>query len=95
MIHPEVYDIVGVAHDEALPSYTFHGCYPLVYTAVSWGDTLDVCGACASALAQGEDDTVRYVGVLWEGAPVVCDACGKEIESTYGVPEEEVESCAK
>jgi hypothetical protein len=68
--------------DGTLPAYTWPGCYPIVYLTESG---LTICPTCA-----GESDTsdpVAGSGVHWEGEPLQCEDCGKDIESAYGIPE--------
>lgn len=89
MALPEPYD------DGRYP--TQENGYPFIYYAEDGGV---LCPACVN----GENGSVAHVNgtrgedaqwnviesdVHWEGPPIQCDHCGKEIESAYGDPEEE------
>lgn len=85
-----------------LPAYAWPGGYPIYYLCADGGI---LCPACANgengSLAADEtldpdcpdDDQWRIVAqdIHWEGQPLVCDHCGKKIESAYGDPEQENE----
>lgn len=66
-----------------LPAYAWPGGYPIVYFC---RDGEEICPTCANS----GDENLEIVGydVFYEGAPMVC-ACGAEVESAYGDPEEE------
>jgi len=70
-----------------LQSFAFPGGYPLYYLCAD-GECL--CGDCASLpeCEQAEpSDTDWFLvgaGIHYEGSPITCAHCGKEIESAYG-----------
>jgi hypothetical protein len=79
--------------DGKFPAYAWPGGDPLFYICADNGI---LCPACAN----GENGSLaseaphlpvdwRLVGcdVHWEGPPLVCDHCNKEIESAYGDPD--------
>lgn len=73
-----------------LPFYSSVGSYPIVYLT---DDGNVLCADCATAelrLWQNYESTnpPSDYGILWEGAPLSCDECSREIESAYGDPEE-------
>lgn len=63
-----------------LPSFAWPGGYPLFYVTSAG---LVACPDCANAETS---DPVTACDVHWEGEPLQCDDCGKDIESAYGVP---------
>ena len=79
---------------DPLPAYAWPGGYPLYYVCSDGGC---LCPKCVNAeIAEIDDSTRRRlrdgwqlegVGVHWEGEPIVCDHCGAEIESAYGMPD--------
>lgn len=81
-----------------LPSYAWPGGYPIYYTFKDGGICCPDCanGKNGSEAKEGhdgsnEDDQWQIVSqdVHWEGEPMICDHCGKQIESAYGNPENE------
>lgn len=66
-----------------LPAYAWPGGYPLFYLTK---DGSTVCPCCANKEVDDSQMPIA-VDVQWEGEPLICDDCGKEIESAYGVPE--------
>lgn len=77
-----------------LPDYAWPGGYPIVYVMAD-GECL--CPDCANgengseASETAEDPGWRLDGceVHYEGPPITCAHCGKEIESAYGDPDED------
>ena len=85
---------------EPLPSYAWPGGYPLLYLFTDGGV---ICPACANENIEEIDAAIRAgnlphssgcggwaicgVEPHYEGEPEICDHCGCEIESAYGVPE--------
>lgn len=67
-----------------LPSYAWPGGYPIIYFSA---DGSEWCPECANQ-EDADPEIVGYNTHL-EGEPVICDGCGKEIESAYGIPGEE------
>ena len=67
--------------DGKLRAFTDIGGYPLFYITKAHDI---VCAPCAT-----NEEKIATCGVHWEGEPIVCDECNKEIESAYGVPESE------
>jgi hypothetical protein len=66
--------------------YTSLGCYSLVYLCADGGI---VCADCANSPDYSEtheDKQWRLVQseIYWEGAPMHCEGCDAEIESSYG-----------
>lgn len=69
-----------------LAAHSWPGCYPILYITEG-GEWL--CADCATREMKlwqvGEsDDPPITCDAHWEGEPMNCDACGKEIESAYG-----------
>lgn len=79
---------------DPLPSYAWPGGYPLYYVTSDGGA---LCPDCVNREIEQIDQSTRGhardgwalegFGIHYEGAPIVCDHCGKEIESAYGIPE--------
>jgi hypothetical protein len=67
-----------------LPTYSWPGAYPIIYLTAS-NDVL--CADCANKPVDEYGDPPVAYGAHWEGEPEVCEDCGKEIESAYGVPD--------
>lgn len=67
-----------------LPSIAWPGAYPLYYLLRD-GDTL--CPTCAEKHQDTLCPIIAY-DIHYEGPPVICGECGKEIESAYGDPSE-------
>lgn len=82
---------VQFSHLEWL-SYAWPGGYEIHYVTHT-GDVL--CHKCANDnLMQtidpdSHDWFIVGADVHWEGAPLICDHCGREIESEYGDPDAE------
>lgn len=70
--------------DGSLPSYAWPGGYPLVYHST---DGQAFCPSCANQT--DADPEITGALIHWEGQPVTCDGCGKDIESAYGDPDAE------
>lgn len=84
---------------EPLPAFAWPGGYPLVYVFADGGC---MCPDCVNANVTEVDAANRgeplrnshggwavdSVEVHWEGEPLHCDHCGKEIESAYGKEQE-------
>ncbi len=71
-----------------LPAFAWPGGYPIYYLA---DDGEALCPDCANlpeAHEGGDGDGWRLEGqgVHWEGEPLSCAHCNREIESAYGVP---------
>lgn len=68
--------------DGTLAAFAWPGGYPIVY----WTHNCDavLCAACA----EGADD-IENADTYMEGPALVCDDCGKILESAYGDPEED------
>jgi hypothetical protein len=66
------------------PLYALPGGYPLFYLDK---DNNVLCADCANENDEFDQPIVEY-DIHYEGEPLTCDHCGKEIESAYGVPEE-------
>ena len=64
-----------------LPAYTWPGCYVLCYLA---HDSEILCNVCATAEVEPVESFIH-----WEGESLHCAECGKEMESAYGIPDEE------
>ena len=78
--------------DGKLSAHAWPGGYPIFYLL---GDGATLCPACANgengsdASPESEDDQWRLVesDIHWEGEPIQCAHCNREIESAYGIPE--------
>jgi hypothetical protein len=73
--------------DGQLPAFTSFGCYTLIYLTRA-NDVL--CADCATAALDDpdEDDKPVICGTYDEGPPETCANCNKQIESSYGDPDE-------
>lgn len=78
---------------DPLPSFAWPGGYPLYYLCKDGGT---LCPDCVNSeidlvdVAKRDCDAQwQVVGcdTHWEGEPLVCDHCGGEIESAYGIPD--------
>lgn len=65
-----------------LPHCTDIGGYPVYY--INHHNSV-FCDDCANKYA---DEIVAHE-IHWEGQPLTCDDCNKDIESAYGDPNEE------
>jgi hypothetical protein len=79
-------DEIRAANNGKLPAYAWPGGYPIIYLTAS-NDVL--CPDCANKPVDEYSDPPVSYGPFWEGEPLTCDDCGKEIESAYGDPEAE------
>ena len=72
-----------------LPAYAFPGGYPIFYTD---SDNSILCPDCANSSDSDPDEIDSFkptdAGIHWEGSPLCCEQCNKEIESAYGELEE-------
>lgn len=71
-----------------LPQYTPYGAYTILYLTK---DNEVLCADCATKalyLLDDEFDPPVAYGPFDEGAPEHCADCNKEIESSYGDPDE-------
>lgn len=66
-----------------LPTYIWPGCYPMLYIDKQ-GNTL--CSDCASRDIDQSQDVIA-ADVNWENPDLICDDCGKRIESAYAEDE--------
>lgn len=66
------------------PSFAWPGAYPLYYLD---RENSCLCPDCANKDQDIEKFQVVACDVHWEGEPMICDECGKSIESAYGIPE--------
>lgn len=79
---------------EPVPSHADYGCYAVLYQCADGGV---LCPACVNKEIRLIDDAIKcgynkqweVVGqfVHWEGPPLHCDHCSKELPSEYGIPE--------
>jgi len=81
--------LAATQEDGKLPSYEWPGGYHIYYVD---DDGNEFCPDCAnSALADPDDSPFLMkptaMGTHYEGAPIVCDVCNKEIPSAYGDPD--------
>lgn len=83
-----------------LDAYAWPGGYPIVYVFTDGGC---ICPDCANKEIKKIDQAIKEGNrahssgcggwaidsfmIHYEGEPEICDNCGKEIESAYGVPE--------
>lgn len=72
-----------------LPAFAWPGGYPIVYFT---RDGMTVCPDCANRETDAAQAPVSG-DIYWEGPAMSCDDCGAEIESAYGDPDGERESC--
>jgi len=75
--------------DGKLPAYAWPGGYPIIYYTEDGGE---LCPDCANGKNNSEADPTHYDpqwkliagDVYWEGPPIQCAHCNKDIESAYG-----------
>ena len=68
--------------DGSLPTYAWPGGYQMFYLTA---DGLTICPVCANKT--DTSDPVADGDVHWEGEPLVCEDCGRDIPSAYGIPD--------
>jgi hypothetical protein len=73
---------IEVKEKGELPALSFPGAYPIFYVD-EYNNIL--CAECATK----EPENIDTHEVHWEGQPMNCERCSKEIPSAYGDPEEE------
>lgn len=64
---------------EQFPAFTSIGSYPIVYL-----DSKDRCLCSECAKERAKEGTAPKGDVFWEGEPIECEECGKELPSAYG-----------
>ena len=64
-----------------LPAFAWPGSYTLCYLAY---DSEILCNVCATAEVEPVESFIH-----WEGEPLICAECNKEMESSYGIPDED------
>ena len=76
--------------DGTLPAFAWPGGYPMVYLD---GQNNTLCPKCANISDHDPWPEYRPVAhfIHYEGSSCYCDQCGKEMESAYGDPDEEVD----
>ena len=83
---------VQFSHLEWL-SYAWPGGYQIHYVTKDCGVLCHNCANDEIMRTIDPDDEQFYIvkdgGVHWEGPPIYCDHCGREIESEYGDPDAE------
>lgn len=73
-------------------TYAWPGGYEIHYLAKDGGVLCHNCANEELMRTIDPDDEQFYIvdgDVHWEGAPLMCDHCGREIESEYGDPDAE------
>jgi hypothetical protein len=77
--------------DGTLPAYAWPGGYQMFYLCK---DNSVLCPTCANKLDQNppgepvlDSEILDACDVHWEGEPLYCEECNREIESSYGVPD--------
>jgi hypothetical protein len=68
-----------------LPQYTCVGSYTMLYYSEDFSDVF--CADCATEALNTDEPPAHYL-VYLEGSVEYCCECGKELESSYGDPEE-------
>lgn len=74
-------DSLRYALDDLFSPRITLGGYPLIYINAKDGTSL--CFSCARHEVVEERVTMES-HIHWEGSPIECDWCGREIESAYG-----------
>lgn len=74
--------VCAVEEEKLLPAYSWPGGYSLCYLAE---DSEILCNVCATAEGLKPKDAFIH----WEGEPLYCAECDKEMESSYGIPDED------
>jgi len=69
-------------------NFTDFGCYPLLFTT---DDSSVLCADCAKRIFILDKQDIT-MDIYYEGPPMYCDGCNKEIESAYGDPDTEEET---
>lgn len=73
---------IEVKEKGKLPCVSDPGSYPIFYVTKSSEAS---CSECASEIPQH----IEIHDIHWEGPPIICQGCNKEIESAHGEPEED------
>lgn len=71
-----------------LPAYAWPGGYPILYLTAGGCDLCADCATKALYLLDDEPDPPVACDVYWEGPPLNCDDCGREVQSAYGDPDD-------
>lgn len=74
---------IEVKEKGKLPHCSDPGAYPIYYVSKSSEIS---CYDCASE----QPEWIEIHDIHWEGPPMICEGCNKEIESAYGDPDEEL-----
>ncbi len=74
--------------DGSVTAFAWPGGYPMYYVT---RDGLTICPQCAGDDEKNDSDPVVGGDVFWEGPPMWCDDCGREMESAYGDPDNDSE----
>lgn len=83
--------------DGTYPAYAWPGGYPIYYYCKDGGI---LCPTCVNDNKEEIEQAEEYEDaqwwiiaqeIHWEGPPLTCDHCYKEIESAYGDPDENQE----
>ena len=92
----EIIELLRDVREFARQPYTWPGGYPII---LIMHDGECLCAKCARSEYRLISDSTRNhrrdgwqaeaLTIHWEGAPIECAHCGKEIESAYGVPEDD------
>lgn len=70
------------AHNGTLPAVSYLGGYSILYITPQ-GEV--ACSDCANEHPEWHIDYFTY----WEGSPLYCDGCQKELPSVYGDPDDD------
>lgn len=65
--------------------YAWPGAYPLIYIIESDDGCFESCPSCVNQNRVGTNAKWTHL-IHYEGDPIQCEVCGKEIESAYGNP---------
>ena len=85
---------LGIDPLEKLPTYAWRralgrpGGYPIVYYAKDCTGMMQLCPECAENMRSEEDFVLIDGDIHYEGPPMICELCNKEVESAYGDPDE-------
>lgn len=66
--------------DGTYPAYAWPGGYSIYYID---SENQVLCPDCANKEDE-HTNSVEYCEIHWEGPDLICDDCGKVIESAYG-----------
>ena len=68
-----------------LPGIAFPGGYTILYYDY---EHEILCRDCAQEIHDDDEDEIKHAFIHWEGPPLLCNGCDKELPSEYGEPDD-------